>query len=164
MPQFTEMHRPELWRDRRREAHGAGADRRSLDPRIVVLGYDGSRAARRALLRAAEAAGNRGRVIVVAAVAPAATSAPEHGIDPPIADPEHVLEEATALLGGHDVEVATRLAQAEPADALVATASETDAALIVVGARGDSYPARALRGSVAETLVARAPCDLLIAR
>jgi nucleotide-binding universal stress UspA family protein len=36
--------------------------------------------------------------------------------------------------------------------------------LIVVGARGDSYVARALRGSVGERLIALAPSDLLIVR
>jgi nucleotide-binding universal stress UspA family protein len=39
-----------------------------------------------------------------------------------------------------------------------------NAALIVVGARGDSYLARAMRGSVAEKLIERASCDLLVAR
>jgi nucleotide-binding universal stress UspA family protein len=52
----------------------------------------------------------------------------------------------------------------EPAEALAAAARHVNAALIVVGARGDSYLARALRGSVGEKLIARAPCDLLIAR
>jgi nucleotide-binding universal stress UspA family protein len=33
-----------------------------------------------------------------------------------------------------------------------------------VGARGESYLARTLRGSVGEKLVARAPCDVLVVR
>lgn len=88
----------------------------------------------------------------------------EHEINSLKAEPEHLLEEASRLLRGHDVEISTRVEDAEPVEALVATACETDAALIVVGAYGDSYLARALRGSAGEKLVARAPCDLLVAR
>lgn len=90
MPQFIEMHRPALW-DEVRPGRG---QLRADAPRTIVVGYDGSPAASRALLYAADAAGS----------------------------------------GGH------------------------------VGARGDSYFARALRDSVGERLIARAPCDLLIAR
>jgi nucleotide-binding universal stress UspA family protein len=60
--------------------------------------------------------------------------------------------------------VSTRAEEGDPAEALITVARETNAALIVVGARGDDYLARALRGSVGEKLVARAPCDLLVAR
>ena len=160
MPQFTEMRRPALWDDYRTSPPPAS------DPkeRPVVLGYDGSEAARRALLRAAEAAGSGGRVVVVTAVQPADALAQEQEMGFPLAEPEQLIDEASALLQAHDLAVSARLEVAEPTEALLATARETDAALIVVGARGDSYLARALRGSVGERLVGRAPCDLLVAR
>jgi nucleotide-binding universal stress UspA family protein len=132
--------------------------------RTVVVGYDGSQAARRALVRAAETAGAGGRIVVVTAVPPAETLGQEPENEAPLVDPEHVIGEAVALLGAHDVEVSARVEEADPAEALVAAASEAGAAVIAVGARGDSYLARALRGSVAEKLVARAPCDLLVIR
>jgi nucleotide-binding universal stress UspA family protein len=137
---------------------------RPEEPRTVVLGYDGSQGARRALARAAEAAGSGGRVVVVTAVEPEDPLAQEFELGSLVADSRQLVEQASVLLRGHDVEVATRVEEADPAEALVATARETDAALIVVGARGDSYLVRALRGSVGERLVARAPCDLLVAR
>jgi nucleotide-binding universal stress UspA family protein len=62
------------------------------------------------------------------------------------------------------VRVTSRFECADPVDALVEAARDVDASLIVVGARGDDFVARTLRGSVAERLVARAPCDLLVVR
>lgn len=131
---------------------------------MIVLGYDGSRAAQRALSGAAAAAGKGGRVVVVTAVPPADELALERLIDPPGKSPVHLLEEAEALLAEHDVAVSVRLVEADPVEALVEVALELDAAMIVVGARGDSFLERTLRGSVSERLVARAPCHLLIAR
>lgn len=98
------------------------------------------------------------------AVPPADVLAQAHESDSPICDPTHLIEEASALLQARDIDVSARVDSADPAEALAATASETNARLIVVGARGDSYVARVLRGSVGEKLVARAPCDLLVVR
>jgi nucleotide-binding universal stress UspA family protein len=158
------MHRPALWDEYGTSSHPAAANRRSADSRTVVVGYDGSQAARRALVRAAEAAGAGGRVEVVTAVPPPDSLAHAHETDSLFGDPEPLIEEASTLLRARGINVSTRVDQADPAEALAATASETDARLIVVGARGDSYLARALRGSVGEKLVARAPCDVLIVR
>jgi nucleotide-binding universal stress UspA family protein len=124
----------------------------------VVLGYDGSQTSQRALDRAAEAAGDGGRVIVVVAVAPG--DDPESAVE----DPARLAEDAAARLGGRGVDVSTEVDEAEPVEALVAAARKAEARLIVVGARGESYVARALRGSVGERLVARSPCDLLVVR
>lgn len=131
-------------------------------PRDVVVGYDGSRSAQRALVRAASAAGADGHVVVVIAAA-----IPDDGplVEQRFADdPLLLLREARALLRDHAVRVSTRAIESDPVDALVETAKETDAALIVVGARGDNFVARTVRGSVSERLVGRTPCDLLIAR
>jgi nucleotide-binding universal stress UspA family protein len=145
------MRRPALW----------GHDR---PPRTVVVGNDGSQAARRALTRAADAAGPSGHVIVVVAVLPADPQADDAGTGPTPEQSSRLLAEAAVALGGHDVRVSTRVAEAEPAEALAEAARRVNAGLIVVGARGDSYIARAFRGSVGEKLIARAPCDLLVAR
>jgi nucleotide-binding universal stress UspA family protein len=75
-----------------------------------------------------------------------------------------LLDEASELLSARPVDVSTRVEEGEPGQVLVEAARDVSAALIVVGARGDSYLARALRGSVGERLVARAPCDLLVVR
>lgn len=102
--------------------------------------------------------------MVVAAAPPpdelALDTAPDHAVE----DAPRLLEEAAAILESHDVQVSTRVEKVEPAEALAETARRLSAGLIVVGARGDSYLDRVLRGSVGEKLVSRAPCDLLVAR
>jgi universal stress protein A len=77
-----------------------------------------------------------------------------------------LLDEAAALLrdSHRGLAVATRADSGDPADALIRAARNAGAELIVVGARGRSFVARTLLGSVAETLVKRAPCDVLVAR
>jgi nucleotide-binding universal stress UspA family protein len=134
------------------------------EARTVVVGYDGSGAAARALLRAAEAAGSDGGVVVVTADPPADPLALDPAPGPTVEEPSELLEEAAALLDGYDGRVSARVEVAEPVEALAGVASEVDAALIVVGARGESFVARTLRGSVGERLIARAPCDLLVVR
>lgn len=129
-----------------------------------MLGYDGSDSARRALACAADAAGSGGRVVVVTAVERAVDDAPRHGTASATDTPAFLADHAAELLSGRSLDVSVRIEEAEPAEALVATAREVGAGMIVVGARGDDYLARALRGSVGERLVARAPCDLLVVR
>jgi nucleotide-binding universal stress UspA family protein len=135
-----------------------------LPPRTVIVGYDGSRAAERALDGAARAAGSGGRIVVITAVPPPDDLVLEHVVDPPVAEPWRELAHAMDLLAEHDVVVSTRIIEADPVEALVEAAHELDAAMIVVGARGDSFLERTLRGSVSERLVSRAPCHLLVVR
>ena len=75
-----------------------------------------------------------------------------------------LLAEAVAYLDEVDVRAMARVIEADPVDALVDVARKTGAQVIAVGARGDNFLARTLRGSVSERLVARAPCDLLVMR
>jgi nucleotide-binding universal stress UspA family protein len=132
--------------------------------RPVVLGYDGSRTSQRALVRAAEAAGAGGRVIVATAVPRGDAFAPAGEPASAVDEPARLLEEAAARLDGYGVDVSAEIDEADPVDALVAAARKADAQLIVVGARGESYVTRALRGSVGERLVSQSPCDVLVAR
>jgi nucleotide-binding universal stress UspA family protein len=103
-------------------------------------------------------------VIVVTAVPPADAFSPGGEPESAIDEPARLLEEAAARLSGLGVDVSTEVDEADPVEALVAAARRADAQLIVVGARGESYVARALRGSVGERLVSLAPCDVLVAR
>ena len=59
---------------------------------------------------------------------------------------------------------AALLVEGEPANALLATAAERAADLIVVGALRDASIADRLLGSVASEVVRRAPCDVLVVR
>jgi nucleotide-binding universal stress UspA family protein len=64
--------------------------------------------------------------------------------------------------GGRAAEVAVRCGA--PADELIATAKETGADLIVVGAANRSALGRLFLGSVSGRLLSHAPCSVLIAR
>jgi nucleotide-binding universal stress UspA family protein len=152
MPQFTDMRRPALW-----------ADARSRLVDSVVVGYDGSEASRRAVARATAVAEPGGRVVLVTASPPSRDLEERIGARRARAA-DDLLDEAVELCRGRSVHVATRVAYAEPAEALVEAARDSEAGLIVIGARGQSFIARALRGPVREAVVAHAPCDVLVVR
>jgi nucleotide-binding universal stress UspA family protein len=144
----------------------------------IVVGVDGSTAARAALQFAAEEAKLRGaRVLAVHAW----TYFPAPGIGEPglMAMPEGDVpglleaerESADALLtraieeafpGGADVEVEPRLVDAEAEDVLVSEARDAD--LVVVGSRGRGGIASALLGSVSSHVVQHAPCPVVVVK
>jgi nucleotide-binding universal stress UspA family protein len=133
--------------------------------RKIVVGYDGSEAARRCLARARQIAAGRLGLVVVA-VAPELHST---GLDVELAaraiEPERLLEEARGLLAdGDEMAVETRAAVGDPAAVLVDTAREVGAELVVVGRRGRDFVARTLLGSVAQRVVQAAACDVLVVR
>jgi nucleotide-binding universal stress UspA family protein len=132
----------------------------------LVVGFDGSPAAERALDRAAALSGEYGPVVVVSA-----SVASRHSmVDEPIAGgptPEErdaLLERAATTLRSRGIDPVLVGADAGPTEALVAAAREHEAALIVVGSKGSDYATRVILGSTAETIVRQAPCDVLIVR
>jgi nucleotide-binding universal stress UspA family protein len=128
----------------------------------VLVGYDGSDAARRALAWAAELA-RGGRVVVLTATA----SVYSGNYDVPDPQGERrgqaLLEEASAMLTKEGIEAETRMPVGDAADGIVAAADEVRADVIVVGRRRDSL-ARRLLGSVSAKVVEHAPCDVLVVR
>jgi nucleotide-binding universal stress UspA family protein len=135
-----------------------------MDP--LVVGFDGSPAAERALERAAALSGDYGRlVIVTASVSPRRSMVDEpiaDGLSP--ADRDALLERAAAALRSRGIDPALVAAESGPAQALIETARDQDAALIVVGSKGSDYATRVIIGSTAETVVRQAPCDVLVVR
>jgi nucleotide-binding universal stress UspA family protein len=135
--------------------------------RAIVVGFDGSPAAERALDRAAELAGDRGKVVLLAASTQLESTAV---VDEPILDgpsPEErdaVLDRGAAALRERGIEPQVVAADGDPAEALVQAARDADARMIVVGSTGSSFVARAILGSTAENVVRRAPCDVLVVR
>jgi nucleotide-binding universal stress UspA family protein len=131
----------------------------------IVVGYDGSDAAKRALKRATALAGEQGRVVVVAAAEPHARTGITEGAH---LDPSEVerrredLEEAQSLLAGGGSEVTTIEAQGDPGDVIVEAAKDAD--LAIVGSRGLNPLQRLLLGSVSSKVVHRADCDVLVVR
>jgi nucleotide-binding universal stress UspA family protein len=135
--------------------------------RTIVVGFDGSPAAERALARAAELAGDGGRVVLLAA----RRRLDSRGVvDEPIVDSpspderDAVLDRGAATLRERGVEPQVVAADGEPAEALVQAARDAEADMILVGSTGSDYVARALLGSTAENVVRRAACDVLVVR
>jgi nucleotide-binding universal stress UspA family protein len=132
---------------------------------IIVVGYDGSDAANRALVRAAQLAlPSRGRVTVVAA-APLLV----HFGEAPVGrgempQPDAILAEAAERLRRLGIESEGIAVPLEPADALIETARDLDAEILVVGTRGRGRAARTALGSVSTAVLHHAPCDVLIVR
>jgi len=135
----------------------------------IVVGYDGSEHARRALGRAADLARNGRQLVVVSVAGVAATThAPvlgQHAPDP-VEDEatRDALRDARALLTERAVEARFAEGFGDPADAIVKEAEAVGADLIVVGARGLNALERALLGSVSTKVVHNAPCDVLVVR
>jgi nucleotide-binding universal stress UspA family protein len=118
-------------------------------PRRILVGYDGSAAAGRALDAAADLVGY-GSTLAVVAVQNGALR-------------RTVVAEARGHLRGRHVEARYHEPRGEPAEKLVEAARELEVDLVVVGRR-DCTPLRELLGSVSRKVVRRAPCDVLVVR
>jgi nucleotide-binding universal stress UspA family protein len=152
---------------RTRRRHRTSDGKPDVGP-VVVVGFDGSPAGERALDRAAtRIARTRGQLIVVHAIDSEISAG---GLTQPVLEEpsagqrRSILERARRLVGSHhlDAKVLERVGQ--PTEVLVDVALEHSAELLVVGARGRNYVARALRGSTAENVVRDTPCDVLVVR
>jgi nucleotide-binding universal stress UspA family protein len=144
--------------------------------RAIVVGTDGSRTAKLAVIRAAELARDAGgKLVLVSAYRPVVgdklraerAQAPDDvswAINPD--------QEVEAILSAAAVEaraagatdVVTRAVQGPPAEALLEVAEEVGAGLIVVGNMGMTGTKRFLIGSVPNRISHHAPCDVLIVR
>jgi nucleotide-binding universal stress UspA family protein len=134
--------------------------------KTIVVGYDDTEPAKRALERAAELSKAFDAELIVASIAPAlAPSA--HGIgpidpaDPPEAHREQ-LRHAEAMLAERGVAADFQPALGDPADTIVHVADERGADLVVVGTREPGLVARLLGQSVSGAVQRKAHCDVLI--
>lgn len=130
----------------------------------IVIGYDGSDAARRGLSRVGGLVAGATKLVVVAVTPAAGSSAmsaePLVGRD---FDAERLLAEAAELIGRPDgTTIEPRAAVGDPAQVLVAIAREVGADLLIVGRRGSDFVARALLGSVAQRVIQDVRCDVLV--
>lgn len=140
-------------------------DRSTAPPPSIVVGFDGSDAAERALERAGDLAGAQGRLVVVTARPTAAQSplTPEPILDAPSPiEQRDLLERSRVLLAERGVDASLVAMDGDPAEALLRTARSEDATLIVVGRKGSGYVTRALLGSTSENVIRHAPCDVLV--
>jgi nucleotide-binding universal stress UspA family protein len=131
----------------------------------VVVGYDGSDSAKRALQRVADFAADADRVLVVAAAESHARTGIAKGahLDPSeIQQRQGDLEEAQKFLSERGIEADAVEAQGDPGAVIVEAAKDAD--LVVVGSRGLNPIERLMLGSVSSKVVHRAPCDVLVVR
>jgi nucleotide-binding universal stress UspA family protein len=122
----------------------------------IVVAYDESDAAGRALDRAADLARRYDDTLVIASVVPVWIA----GDPNPAPGPELVA--AGERAGAHGIGVELVEAIGDPGQAIVEVAERHDAQLIVVGTREPSLVERILGMSVSEQVQRQARCDVLI--
>jgi nucleotide-binding universal stress UspA family protein len=136
--------------------------------KTIVVGYDDTDPAKRALERAVELAKASEGELVVTSVAPLLVGmAASRGIGPfdPADPPEEHRDElshARAFLADKGVAAEFELGAGHPGEAIAELAARHDADLIVVGTREPGFFERLLGGSVSRSVSAHAHCDVLI--
>jgi nucleotide-binding universal stress UspA family protein len=148
----------------RRDSSPAPVEREPAPPKLIV-GYDGSDSARRALERVARLAQPRTQVVVIAAVEPypgSGVTIPANENRAEVRRRRDDLDAAQALLASYGVHASTELLRGDPADALIAAAKDAD--LAVVGSRKLTRFQSFALGSVSAKVVQSAPCDVLVVR
>jgi nucleotide-binding universal stress UspA family protein len=137
----------------------------------VVVGTDGSPNAEIAVRRAAEIAKSDGAVLYLITAFPdvptysegITSSAKRERIDlREVA--EGLLSRTAEELQAQDLEVMTAAREGDPAQVILDVSRESDADLIVIGARGLTGIRRFLLGSVSSKLAHHAECSLMIVR
>jgi nucleotide-binding universal stress UspA family protein len=133
----------------------------------IVIGYDGSECSKRALASAADLAGPLDDSLrVVFAYAPHGAGGGEVQAQREAVKElgEGVIAEATAWLDARDPKpaYATELSPHKPAEALVRSAAEHGARMIVVGSHGEGALRSALIGSTPYKLIHQTDVPVLV--
>ena len=133
----------------------------------IVVGYDGSERALRAVEEAADLATAVGSALHLVTAADSKNEIHEFGESSDkmfLSDTQIAREQLVNLAAKmNHLDVSLAAVPGEPAQVLVAEAKRTDADLILVGNRHVQGLSRVL-GSVAEDVAHKAPCAVLIAK
>jgi nucleotide-binding universal stress UspA family protein len=132
--------------------------------KTIVVGYDETEPASRALARAADLAVAFGSKVIVTSVAPVLAGARAMGGVDPVDPPELHLEEldhAKAYLSERGIEGQFEMTVGDPATAIVELADSCKADLIIVGTRQPSLISSILGLSVSGSVKRKAHCDVL---
>lgn len=143
-----------------------------MNVNTVVVGVDGSECAQRALDAALEITEAGGTVHVVSAydapsnhrVALAFASVPEEykrDIDL-LAEPRAIVERAAKSVADQGFNAVQHLIDNDPASAILSTAEETNADMIVVGSRGLGRASQVVRGSISTKIAHHSPVDFMV--
>ncbi len=132
----------------------------------IVLAYDESEAAKRALERAAQLTKALGSELIVTSIAPVLvnigrSAGPGDPADPPSAHAEE-LDHAKAYLDGEGIQADYVSGLGRPAETIAELAKTRDADLIIVGTREPNVIARLFGQSVSDQVAHRVHCDVLI--
>lgn len=131
----------------------------------IILGYDDSDTAKRALERAAELTKAFGAELIVASIAPIMTNIGRSAgpVDPTDTPSEHFeeLHEAQAYLDGEGVKAEFLGGLGHPAETIADLAKDRDADLIVVGHHHGGI-SRLLGQSVGDSVAHKVNCDVLL--
>lgn len=136
--------------------------------KTIVVGYDETEAAKRALARAAELATAFDAKVIVTSVAQVLVgAAAARGIGPldPVDPPElhrEELRDAAAFLGERGIDAEYSVGLGDPATEILELAESRGADLIVVGTREARLLERLIDPSVSGAVQRRAHCDVLI--
>ena len=143
----------------------------------IVVAYDGTESAKRALERGADIAKAFDAKVIVTSVASLLHSGPRADQQfelhsPPTSGPEiqrdsladHVAElaDATAFFAERGIEAESVAVAGDPASAIVSLAEQRKADLVVVGTREAGLAERVVRHSVSQQVAKKVHCDLLI--
>jgi nucleotide-binding universal stress UspA family protein len=135
--------------------------------KTIVVGYDDTEPAKRALERAGQLAKAFDSKLVVVSVAPVLTNIGHTAgpIDPADSPQDHVeeLKHAQAYLEGEAVQAEYLPGIGHPAETLAQFANDHDADLIVVGHHHTGV-SRLLGQSVSDSVTHRVHCDVLLVR
>lgn len=136
--------------------------------KTIVVGYDETEAAKRALARAGELATAFDAKVIVTSVANVLVgAAAARGIGPldPVDPPElhrEELRDAAAFLGERGIEAEYSVGLGDPATEILKLAESRGADLVVVGTREARLLERLINPSVSGAVQRRAHCDVLI--
>lgn len=132
----------------------------------ILVAYDGSESARRALDEAASFArtGDTVTVVSVAEVLPQVGRAGAMLVPEEHEERQRELAEATTILKERGVEAEAVERRGEAATMILDEAEKEGADLIVIGTRGLNSAKRWLLGSVSTKVLHHAPCNVLVVR
>jgi nucleotide-binding universal stress UspA family protein len=131
----------------------------------ILIAYDGSESAERALDEVARMAnGSAVTVVSVAELLPQVGRAGAMMLPEVYAERETQLEEAKAKLAKLGVDAKTVERRGDAAEMIIDEAEQEKADLIVVGTRGLSTARSWMLGSVSSRVMHHAPCNVLVVR